>query len=244
MGFFENLHDPAFSNVLDGQTTNPAFDKYYSDHIRKLLAVRKANRYLAKGNYNISRLAYLHRLFPNARFLIPVRNPQHHIASQIKQHELFSRADALDSRVGRQLGLSGHFEFGPDRRPVHFGNDDEANAIQSAWAGDREIEGWARYWAATYRFIFDLMEQDPRLAKQCFLFRYEDLCTESEAVIDALLDHCNLGHEAFSESKTRYASLLTLPDYYRPNFSESDRAQIETHCMPVYRSLEKRIWRA
>jgi hypothetical protein len=242
-GFFEDLHDPSKKNVLDGNPANEAFDQFYSDHIRKLLAVRNASRYLAKGNYNISRLAYLHRLFPEARFLIPVRDPEHHIASLIKQHQLFKKADAIDPRVGRQLAMSGHFEFGPDRRMVHFGNDDSARAIQSAWTEGHEAEGWARYWASTYEFVCQQLEHNEELASRCFLFRYEDMCSASEDVIDAILDHCDLDQEAFSESKKRYASMLTLPDYYRPDFSTSERARIETHCLPVCRSLNELIWR-
>lgn len=243
MSFFEGLHDPSKNNVLEGNPANEAFDQFYSDHIRKLLAVRNASRYLAKGNYNISRLAYLHRLFPEARFLIPIRDPEHHIASLIKQHELFNRANTLDRRIGRQLAMSGHFEFGPDRRVVHFGNDESAAAIQSAWNNGREVEGWARYWASTYGFVYGQLEGNTELASRCLLFRYEDMCSASEAIIDAVLEHCNLEQGAFSESKMRYASLLTLPDYYRPNFSTSERTRIETHCSPVYRRLNGLIWR-
>lgn len=237
MGFFDGLHDPGQSNVLNKATENPEFEKFYADHIRKLLAVRRAARYLAKGNYNISRLGYLRKLFPDARFLIPVREPTHHIASLAKQHRLFSRGHELDGRVGRQLSMSGHFEFGPYRCPVNFGNMEETERIQAAWNDGRETEGWARYWAATYMFLADQLATDTDLARRCALFRYEELCTRSEAVIDALLQHCDLDPRPFEETRSKYSKLLTLPDYYQPAFTEEEAALIEAHCGDAYRRV-------
>lgn len=243
MAFFEDLHNPGQSNVLDGQTHNPPFERFYRDHIRKLLAVRGAERYLAKGNYNLSRLAYLQRLFPEACFLIPLRAPEQHIASLVKQHRLFSRAHAIDPRVGRQLAMSGHFEFGPFRRQVHLGDDEAAGAIEAAWNSGDEVKGWARYWATTYRFLIKLLESDRELAKRCLLFRYEDLCQHSEQVIDAILAHCELDPEPFGQTREHYAGLLSLPDYYSLGFSQAESAQITAHCSEPYARALQHCWR-
>ncbi len=226
--------------MLDESTGNPDFEQYYADHIRKLLAVRNAPRYLAKGNYNISRLAYLHRLYPDARFLVPVRDPQQHIASLAKQHRLFIRGHALDSRVGRQLAMSGHFEFGPYRRAVHFGDANATEAIAAAWRDGREIEGWARYWTATYDFLADQLDARPALADRCLLFAYEDLCRNSEAVIDGILAHCELDPQPFVEARTRYAERLSLPDYYEAGVTDSESDLVQTLCGDVYARIRGR----
>ena len=243
MAFFEGLHDEAQCNVLDASHKNDDFDQFYTDHILKLLAVRNANRYLAKGNYNISRLAYLHRLFPDAYFVIPVRSPEHHIASLQKQHRLFSRGHELNDRVGEQLAMSGHYEFGPYRRAVHFGNDETSSAIRAAWDEGRDIEGWALYWADTYRFLAEQLNQHPELAQRCILFRYEDLCTHSEDVITALLSHCELDEPAFQDHKAEYSQRLTLPDYYQPDFDTDELDQVKALCDPVMALLEPHIKR-
>jgi hypothetical protein len=240
MAFFESLHDPSNSNVLGATQENTGFDRFYRDHIRKLLAVRGATRYLAKGNYNISRLAYLHRLFPGARFLIPLRAPEHHIASLAKQHALFCRAHAIDPRVGRQLAMSGHFEFGPFRKPVHFGDAQAVEAIQAAWNDGREVEGWARYWASTYSFVADQLDEQAELAARCLIFRYEDLCARSESVIDGILAHCQLEAQPFADARTRFAEMLTLPDYYRASFSDTETDLIAQHCAEVYERIRGR----
>src|SRR5262245_43245271 len=103
MAFFPQLHDPARCALLDRRTSNPEFAAFYRDHILKLLQLRGGRRYLAKGNYNITRLGYLQALFPGARFLIPVRDPVWHIASLMKQHALFCNAERADPRVLRHM---------------------------------------------------------------------------------------------------------------------------------------------
>src|SRR4029077_17446890 len=71
MAFFPQIHKPEACNVLDRNTSNPSFEQFYRDHLRKLLLVRGGKRYVSKANYNVTRLEYLHRLFPDARFVIP-----------------------------------------------------------------------------------------------------------------------------------------------------------------------------
>jgi hypothetical protein len=113
MHFFPERHDPATNQVLDAASTNAAFDAFYAAHIRKLLAVRRARRYVAKGNYNLTRIGYLRRLFPDARFVIAVREPAAHIASLVKQDRLFTSLANADKAVATHLSRTGHFEFGP-----------------------------------------------------------------------------------------------------------------------------------
>ena len=235
--FFADRHDPAVDQVLDGSRRNPDFDAFYRDHIRKLLAVRGARRYLAKGNYNLARIRYLLALFPDARFLVPVRDPAPHIGSLMKQHALFLRSSAADPRIPLQLALSGHYEFGPGRRVVNYGDDRTVQAIHAAWADGREAEGWARYWAETYGHLLAQLDADPAVARAVLLFRYEDLCTDSETVIDRILAHAELDAAPFADVRARYAEKLSLPDYYRAEFDGAEWAAIERHCGGVHARL-------
>lgn len=241
--FFPGQHDPRSSQVLDGRRRNAGFDSFYRDHIRKLLAVRGAPRYLAKGNYNLARLRYILSLFPDARFLVPVRDPVPHVASLAKQHDLFVRSSAEDPRIPLQLALSGHHEFGPGRRVVNYGNDDAVEAITAAWAAGHEAEGWSLYWAETYRHVLGQLEQDPNLARTVLLFRYEDLCARSPEAIDRILAHCGLDPAPFAAIRARYSEKLSLPDYYRPDFDEAERAAIHRNCADVHQRLLARCWK-
>ncbi|MDT8319637.1 MAG: sulfotransferase [Xanthomonadales bacterium] len=237
MHFFPDSHDPKSSSVLDGSRRNATFDTFYRDHIRKLLVVRSASRYLAKGNYNLARIGYLRALFSDAKFLIPIRDPLHHVASLEKQHRLFCRAGAQDPRVPLQLALAGHFEFGPRRRPLNLGDDAQVDGIREAWAAGRSVDGWSRYWAMTYRYLLDLLESDQDAADACLLFRYETLCQSSATVIDRILEHCELPLAGFEQTRESYCRHLKLPDYYAPDFSSDEQDLIHENCTAVYERL-------
>src|SRR3546814_4717473 len=62
MAFFGRLHDPHASAVLDAATDCPEFERFFADHMRKLLWVRRRPRYLSKANYNVTRMEYLLKL--------------------------------------------------------------------------------------------------------------------------------------------------------------------------------------
>ena len=239
MYFFPSLHDAAFKHVLDGQSRNSKFDRFYKQHILKLLAIRNAKRYLAKGNYNISRIRYILELFPDAKFLVPVRDPVHHVASLMRQHERFTRASQEDPRIPRQMAMSGHFEFGPRRIPVNFGESQATQAIINCWQQGREVEGWARYWAGSYQHILGQLEEYPEVRKACLLFRYEDLCAHSARLIDAIVDHCELPENGFEPIRTDYINRLSPPDYYQMDFSPDELRQIARFCDPVNENLSK-----
>lgn len=228
MHFFQNLHNPAVDNVLTEQHRQAKFDKFYQEHIRKLLKVRNASRYLAKGNYNISRLRYIHSLFPDARFVIPVRNPINHIASLHKQHQFFVEGQTINPKMRVQLGLSGHFEFGLDRTAIHVGDETLAKNIANAWENGEDAKGWALYWAGLYQFVLDQLDQHESLKNACQIIRYEALCKDSADVIDAITNHCDLPADGFEDVRSHYIDHLSEPDYYRHGFSDGEVDTIQT----------------
>lgn len=236
MQFFEGLHDPQRSHVLDEHTSNPAFERFYMDHIRKLLLVRGAARYLTKGNYNTTRIRYLLKLFPDARILVPVREPVAHIASLIKQDRLFTRLAAEDPRVPAQLHRSGHFEFGPDKRPVHAGNADRVAAICAHWAAGRLVEGWSLYWVEVYAHVASLLEERG-LSNVVFVVRYDALCADPRGTLDAVLAHAGLDPGPYQEGLEQWIERIEPPDYYRPDFDERELQTIRVITGPVWSAL-------
>jgi len=234
--FFPQTHDPQVSNILDQQTSHPAFEKFYAEHLKKLLLVRKAKRYLAKGNYNIGRISYIHKLMPTARFIIPVRNPYNHIASLVKQHQFFIEAAKSDPRIDQQLQLAGHWEFGPGRRLMNYADPQAVTEINSAYNGD-EILGWAWLWRSTYTQLFKQLETNPALRDACYIFQYEDLCTDSGKIIDEILAHSNLNQVSFAEMRAQYTEKLSLPDYYQANFSDVEKTTIAEVCGNIAKDM-------
>ena len=224
MAFFPELHEATQSPVLDGDTHHPLFERFYRDHIQKLLAVRGRRRYVAKGNYNVTRIGYLARLFPDARFVIPVRDPVWHIASLMKQHRLFLDGQRDNPAAQRHLRRVGHFEFGTERRPIGIGDGTTTAEIVTLWQAGEEVRGWARYWAQIHHYIADLIEQERGLRVAIRIVRYEDLCASPLETLRDMLDHCAL--PAYEPFLSDAAGRLHQPTYYRPRFSDEDLATI------------------
>lgn len=219
MAFFPHLHEPTRCAILDELESNPAFEAFYRDHIRKLLWLRSGARYLAKSNYDITRLGYLLKLAPDARFLVPIRDPLWHIASLMKQHALFSRAETAERRVLRYMQRSGHFEFGLDRRPINTGDDQAVDGICRLWQAGRDLEGWAAYWSMIYDYVADLLDRCPAIRAATLVLRYEDLCRRPREIMTAILRHCGLPPENLPELAE---GTLREPGYYRPAFTAAE----------------------
>lgn len=220
MAFFPELHDPASNSVLDAATDNPDFESFYRDHIRKLLLVRGGRRYVSKGNYNVTRLEYLLKIFPTARFVIPVRDPFWHIASLMKQHRIFCEGQQDNPRAVLHLQRVGHFEFGLDRRPINADDDDEVGVIQDLWERGREVEAWARYWNHTHAYLAARLEQEPALRRAAFVVRYEDLCRAPGETMASIFAHCGLSVP--HQLRRRADRSIRFPGYYRPDFSRQE----------------------
>jgi hypothetical protein len=215
MHFFPGAHQPDRSHVMDEQDHHPPFEKFYRDHIQKLLAVRHRQRYLAKNNYDITRLEYLLKQFPDARFVIPIRNPVQQVASLLKQHRLFSRQNAEDARVSRQLQLSGHYEFGPLRCPIIVSDNRQAHYNQTL----DDIAWYASQWADVYGFLHERMGDNRALADACLIVPYEDTCAAPVDSLESVFTHVGLDDEWSEKIIAACAPTISAPDYYQSDFS-------------------------
>jgi hypothetical protein len=224
MAFFRRCHDPSVSNVLGSSHRHPAWESFYNLHIRKLLLAEGAQRYAAKANYHVGRLSYLARLFPDARFLIPVRRPADHIASLIRQHRLFSRGQRKHPRALAYMRRSGHFEFGLDRRPMHLGDGERVREILAAWASGDEVRGGAMYWDMVHRHLAELLTSDPQVRSASLVVRFETVCAYPAETLRAVFDHCQLP-EAQSVI-ARHVLAIHSPTDYLSEFSAADLAII------------------
>jgi hypothetical protein len=224
MAFFPRCHDPSVSNRLEAGSSHPAFEAFYRAHLGKLLLAERATRYVAKANYHVARLAYLVRLFPDTRILLPVREPVSHIASLVRQHEWFCQGQRKHPRALAWMRRSGHFEFGRDRRPLNLGDDERVRAIQRAWAAGEEVRGWACYWDMVHGHLARLLDADARVRAATKVVRFEDLCAAPAETIRAVLDHCAL--PGAERVVAQFTPSIRAPDYYPSPLSAAERALI------------------
>jgi hypothetical protein len=190
--FFPRCHDSTVSNLISAGDSHPKFEEFYTNHIRKLLLAEHAYRYAAKANYHIARLPYLVRIFPDARFLVPVRTPVDHTASLMQQHRWFSEGQRNHVRMRAFMRRTGHFEFGLDRRPMHLGDSARVREIEQAWADGHEVRGLAMYWDMVYEFVAFLLAADAKVRQAVMVVRFEDMCADPLRTLTAVLNHCKL----------------------------------------------------
>jgi hypothetical protein len=227
MAFFRKLHNPHLSSTLDASSHHPQFEKFYRDHIRKLLLIANRRRYAAKGNYNLTRLEYLLKLFPDARFILPIRRPRDHVASLIKQHRIFTEAGRKYPRSVNHLDRVGHFEFGLHRRCINpRGEAAAVREIESLWKTGESARGWARYWAMLHTWLADRLDASAALRNASLVLTYEDLCARPAEKLTQMLRHCDLP-DPDGAIVSRWAPTLSPPTYYKPNFTPEEERAIE-----------------
>ena len=236
MAFFPKCHDPNVDNRLDGLARHPEFETFYRNHLRKLLLAEQATRYAAKANYHVARLPYLLRLFPDAKFVIPVRSPVGHISSLVRQHNWFSHGHRRSLKALAYMQRSGHFEFGLDRRPINLGDGNRVRDIQDAWSRGQEIRGWSLYWDLVYRALADLLDSNQAVRKASIVVRFEDLCERPAEELIRILKHCEL-----TDTNTileKFVPRIHRPDYYKNPFAAEELESIESQTAATARRYQ------
>jgi Sulfotransferase family len=222
--FFPRCHDPSASTLLSATDDHPTFASFYRDHIRKLLLAERANRYAAKANYHVARLPYLLQLFPDARFVLAVREPASHIGSLIRQHRRFSEGQRGNRRALEYMQRSGHFEFGLDRRPLNLGDEQRVRTVIEAWKKGEEVRGWARYWSLVYDHLANLLRSNERIRQAAIVVRFETFCDSPAEILRGMLEHCRLPDtETIVE---HFAGVVRRLSYYQDPLSADDRSVI------------------
>ena len=202
--FFPHLHDPASYHVLNSKNRRLDFEKFYVDHIKKIIIVRKGVRYLSKGNYNLTRVEFIKKIFPDAKFVIPIRHPLYHVESLVRQHKLFLGYSIKNQQVSEYLKTAGHYEFGPQRMPIVISKKGNSRII-AAWNKNYDSLGYAIQWAEIYQYVINLFKIE-NIAKNVHIIRYEDLCNSPQSEIDRISSFLGLTGQIDSKSAAKKIS--------------------------------------
>lgn len=149
------------------------FAKAFRDHSRRIVALRRRGgrhprRYVSKNNLNLARIPALWDALPDARVLVPFRDPIQHAASLRHQHVRFTGMHADDPFARRYMEAIGHYDFGANLRPIDF---DGWTGATPDLPGPEHLAYWVRYWIATYRHVLQHEVDRKRLG----LIRFEAL---------------------------------------------------------------------
>ena len=151
------------------------FETFFRTHIAKVVATEPAGRrYLSKNNANIARLGLLEAMHPDARIVVPLRDPVAQVASLMRQHRRFLALHAREPFARRYMEGLGHFEFGAALRPIAF----DGSAPDPAGADD--VDFWLRYWIRAYDHILS------KAGGRVILVDHDALCRDPVPRLDAL----------------------------------------------------------
>lgn len=234
--FFPSLHQEQQSELLVAELQHPAFESFLRAHMAKLLRVRAARRYVAKSNYGLQRLAYLGRLFPDARFVVPYRSPRAHLASLLKQEQLYAGAP---DRVLRHIGAIGHHEFGRQRRILHLGDSELLAQLRAEFASGNLAQAWLRLWIRAYALMLDTAAGDAQLAARIHRVDYERLCAEPGASLDSLFEHCAVEVADRPALVSEWQPRLSAPDYYQAALPDSIDPELWRQADALHARLQK-----
>ncbi len=223
MRFFDTIHNDRMSNIFDENTSNSEFERTYDLILRKLMYNQKSIRYIAKNNYNVSRLAYLHKLYPNLKIIMMVRHPINHIASMVKQDAILTELEILNKHLNHWIKIIGHREYGSAKICVNVDSTETIEKIRKLWENEETyVQGWALQWNMIYSYIAEFLKLNKHIAENTLIVRYEDLTDKSEETIDELLKFLELTAEKFEEIRHEYVEKLQQPRYYKPVFNDEE----------------------
>lgn len=175
------------------------FDEFFKRHIIKLGVSRNdgaptSQRYLSKNNANISRLRKLTHLFPDARIIVPFRNPFDHVSSMLKQHENFLKIHAEDAFSKQYMKDLGHFDFGANFRPINFNN--WLNGFENFDSHDPNF--WLQYWCTAVTHILN------GSGYTILPLSYERLCSNPLSSLASLEEVLGLSETSLQHQASRF----------------------------------------
>lgn len=211
--WFPWIHRRNSIHEISESTDNPRFVSFYKEHINKILLLRNANRFASKNNYHFTRIEYLTKLFPDARIIIPIRDPISHVDSLVRQHKLFSSYAKSTPNLGSYLQAAGHYEFGPQRIPIQL-SPQSIQELKQAESSNQDHIFYAIQWRDVYAKALTCLGTNSQRAAKGVVVKFEELCTAPNPVWIKIRDCCDLAdqkldfkHIAAPEPKQRLSTL-------------------------------------
>ena len=167
---------------------DPEFVKFLQSHIRKIIAIRRADtdhsptRYISKNNLNIARLKSLSKAFPGSTVIVPFREPLQHAKSLLNQHVRFLQLHKEDAFSKRYMAGIGHFDFGANLKPIDF----DGWLDQSENRDTSTLSFWLEYWRAAFQYVLD------NQAGYIKLLCYEWFCENADPGLSKLAEFLQL----------------------------------------------------
>lgn len=174
-------------------------------------------RYLAKNNNNLLRLPAIRRAFPDAKIIVPFRDPVQQSLSLLAQHQLFCERHAQDAFSLRYMNWLAHHEFGRGHKPFCFDPGEEPGGDPG------DINYWLALWLSSYRHVLRTADADT------YFLCFETLCEQSASEVARLYAW---GEIPLRDSAARLA--FALPP---AKAATGERDELVAACRQTYRDM-------
>ncbi len=161
------------THCLDENYDNPQMENYLKTMIRKHLRVFNRSRFLNKNPDNSVRTRYIHKIFPDARYIHVIRDGRAVTASLVR-----AKQRAIEF-------------FGWGHPHAEHGTIVEGwPQIKKIWEQEDPVVGAGLLWKA----VMETLERDVKVIppEQLLEIRYEDLLAAPQDSINRILELCQL----------------------------------------------------
>tara|TARA_B100001057_G_C22803562_1_gene932451 strand:- start:821 stop:1858 length:1038 start_codon:yes stop_codon:yes gene_type:complete len=162
----------------------------YELFIKNCLIKYKSNNYICKNNNNFLRIKSLLKRFPQAKFLVSIRNPLDHSISLLNQHKNFTKLQGEERFTKSYMNYLVHHEFGLSHKPMILDTK-----FQSDY-GLNDINYWLEQWINLYNFA--KKNNFNKNNNVLFIF-YEELCNHPNSIMAKINNF--IGENVFANIK-------------------------------------------
>lgn len=204
LGFWAEHYEGNWIRPWEPDEAHPEFLEFFRSHIRKLILATRGDRrggpvrYVSKNNANIARIRWLAEAFPDARFVVPFREPLQHAASLRRQHRNFLELHRTDDFARRYMAAIGHFDFGANLRPIDFAGG--RGSVAPIGAADR-LDFWLTYWTAAYKHVVDAAGS--AAGARLLFVEFDALCAEPDAGLAGVADFLEIRNRTGFSSQSQ-----------------------------------------
>ena len=186
------------------------------NYISLILKSQNKNKYLSKNNLNYKRIDLINSIFPNACFLITIREPLQQSFSLLNQHLNFTKLNEKDKFIERYMRYLGHYEFGPNHQS--WNEPKKYNEYKN-------INYWLEQWLMFYENIFEKLFNK----KNCFFLIYEKL--QNENYLKSILERIKINKKLIKNFKH-------FKNSNKNNLNLSFNEDLYKNCLNIYKKFD------
>jgi hypothetical protein len=211
-----DLWNPACTDLTTGADfANPAFERTLRTIIQRHLLVQRANRFLNKNPIHLLRLEYLLKLFPDARFVYIVREPQATVLSHYRMVQRIAEVIHPHPAARQAVNQGLHLDVLTPR--IKTRQYAETMALEQI----HPLLGIAHQWRIMHLTALASLQANSALARQTLQISYEGLNRDPHTVLGAVWRFVGLNDAAAAAITTKAAAYLHPPPTAAPTPDEA-----------------------